>query len=406
MVKRIVVKPILTDEEFGKKFEGTWFDEKDIDILVQEDADIYAIQDDGSEALLAKFRKAVIPKETVQMGWDSFRMLAVPSRNRGAAAGPINLKGKYWSKREPVDTVKWATRYKRKNSKGKKGTSLMRVNNVVASGVVGYYESTHFLDAACRMTGHTRKGLKNYLYGMPFLEKLDQEFKELVPEAHKKQLTALKKHSAYQIANTAFSTVTVNLNFRTALHKDAGDYKGGFGNLTVIEYGKYQGGYTIFPRYRVGLDLRSGDFAAMNVHEWHTNTPMYETAADKEYNKQLPDIRTRDPESGVAGSDHKYQRLTFVCYFREKIEKCDEEKTRKYYEKHGFDEKAEMEKAKGAIIPSLPLPGYTGTMAEAQHAFNTTKVGSAARLAVTRKKKQQNKAKADKTDKTDKADAD
>ena len=74
MVKRIVVKPMLTDEEFGKKFEGTWFDEKDIDILVQEDTDIYAIQDDGSETLLAKYRKAVIPKETVQMGWDSFRM--------------------------------------------------------------------------------------------------------------------------------------------------------------------------------------------------------------------------------------------------------------------------------------------------------------------------------------------
>jgi hypothetical protein len=383
MVKKIIVKPVLSDEEFGKKYEGTWFEEKDVDQIVKEDADVYAIQDDGTEKLLGKFRKKVIPKETVQLGWDAFRLLAIPSRNRGASAGPIDLKGKYWSKRKPAETNKWATRYMQ-NGK----LSKMRVNNVVASGVLGYYESTAFLDAACRMTSYTRNGLKNFYHGMPFLKTIDAEFKKLVPEAHEKQLKALRKHKMYQIDDTAFSTVTVNLNFRTALHKDAGDFKEGFGNLSVIEWGKYHGGYTILPRYRIGFDVRSGDFLAMDVHEWHTNTPMYETQEDKEFNKQLPKIQTRDPESGVVGSDLKFQRLTFVCYFREKIANCDEQKTNEYYKREGFDETEEAKKARTATIATLPIPGYTGTLEEAIHAVENTTAGASARLAQTRKDKQ------------------
>lgn len=381
MVKKIVVKAIASDKDFAKH-EGTWFDESAVDTVVREDADVYAIEPDGSERLLGKFRKGVLPKDLVQKGWDGFRMLAIPSRNRAAAAGPIDLKGKYWSKRKPTEISKWSARY---IQNGK--VSKMRVNNVVASGVLGYYESTAFLDAACRMTGYTRKGLKHFLHGIPFLEAIDTQFKKLVPDAHAKQLAALRKHKAYQIANTAFSTLTVNLNFRTALHKDAGDYTDGFGNLSVIEWGKYHGGVTMFPRFKVGFDVRTGDFLAMDVHEWHTNSPMYETPEDKKYNQSLPDIRTRDPETGVVGSDKKFQRLTFVCYFREKLEKCDESKTAEYYKREGFDLDAEEAKARSAHVSTLPIPGFTGTVEDAKAAVDTTSAGAAIKLAKTRKLK-------------------
>ena len=381
MVKKIVVKAIASDKDFAKH-EGTWFGEDAVDTIVREDADVFAVEPDGSERLLGKFRKGVLPKDTVQKGWDGFRLLAIPSRNRAAAAGPIDLKGKYWSKRKPTEVSKWSARYMQ-NGK----VSKMRVNNVVASGVLGYYESTAFLDAACRMTGYTRKGLKHFLHGIPFLEAIDTQFKKLVPDAHKKQLAALRKHKAYQIADTAFSTLTVNLNFRTALHKDAGDYKDGFGNLSVIEWGKYHGGVTMFPRFKVGFDVRTGDFLAMDVHEWHTNSPMYETEEDKKYNASLPDIRTRDPETGVVGSDKKFQRLTFVCYFREKLEKCEESKTEEYYKREGFDLDAEEAKARSAHISSLPIPGFTGSVEDAKAAIDTTSVGAAIKLAKSRKLK-------------------
>ena len=380
MVKTIKVKATMSDTDFGQKNEGKWFDEKDIDHVITEDTDVYGVEVDGTEQLLAKFRKGVLPKDNVQEGWDAFRLLAIPSRNRGAAAGPIDLKGKYWSKRKPTETTGWSTRYMQDGK-----VSKMRVNNVVASGVIGYYESTAFLDAACLMTGYTRKSLKHYLHGIPFIQAIDAQFKKLIPDAHERQLKALRKKKLYQIDGTAFSTVTVNQNFRTALHKDSGDYEGGFGNLSVIEWGKYHGGVTMFPRFKVGFDVRTGDFLAMNVHEWHTNSPIYETPEDKEYNKQLPDIRTRDPESGVVGSNHKFQRLTFVCYFREKLEKCEEEKTEEYYEREGFDLVEELKKAKQAEIATLPIPGFTGTIEDAKYAIEYTAAGSSAKLARSRK---------------------
>lgn len=391
MVLTLTVKPIATDEEFGETYEGKWFNDVSNFRILTKDTDVYALEDDGSKRLLAKFRKHVIPKDIVQKGWDAFRNAAGPSRNRGAAAGPVDVKGKYWGKREPVEIDKWSTKY---IQDGK--VSKMRVNNNVASGVVGFYEKTPFLGIPCRMTSYTRSGLKNYFHGIPFLEAIDDQFKKLVPDAHAKQKKALEQQKMYQITNTAFSTVTVNLNFRTALHKDAGDFKEGFGNLSVIEWGKYHGAYTLFPRYKIGFDVRTGDFLAMNVHEWHTNSPIEETEEDKKFNQALPDIRTRDPNVGVAGSEHKYQRLTFVCYFREKLSECEEQKTEEYYKREGFVYKDAEQKARRASIATLPLPGITGTMEEAHHAVDNTPAGSAARLAQTRKRSRKERAKTEK----------
>lgn len=368
MVRVVEVKARASDADFAKH-EGTFFDTKDMEIF-DEDADIYGLAHPDDVAagapkrkLIAKLRKGVFSKEQVQVGWDAFRLLAIPSRNRGAAAGPIDLKGTYWSRRKPVETTGWSTRYMQNGKPSK-----MRVNNVVASGVIGYYEKTPFLGQPCRMTGYTRRGLKQFLHGVPYLEAIDAQFKKLVPDAHKKQLAAVSKKPMYQISDTAFSTLTVNMNFRTALHKDAGDYSEGFGNLSVIEWGKYHGGETLFPRYGVGINLRTGDFVAMDVHEWHTNAPIIETKEDAEYNKTLPDIRTRDPTTGVIGSQERYQRISFVCYFREKIEECIEKDTRDYYQKIDFNVSEETKKARRASLPSLPIPDRTGSLEEAQEA--------------------------------------
>ena len=367
MVKTVEVKALKSDAEF-KSHEGEWFTAKGLQIF-DEDVDVYGIAhpDDvkagrPQRKLLAKLRKKIIPKETVQVGWDSFRLLAIPSRNRGAAAGPIDTKGVYWSRREPVAIEKWSAQYMQKDDSGKKVMSKMRVNNVVASGVLGYYEKTPFLGQPCRMTGYTRSGLKQFMHGIPFLQTIDKIFKDLVPESHKKQLAEVSKKPMYQIADTAFSTLTVNSNFRTALHKDAGDYQEGFGNLSVIEWGHYHGGETLFPRFGVGFNIRTGDFVAMDVHEWHTNAPITTTKEDEAYNKSLPDIRTRDQATGVVGSQELYQRLSFVCYFREKLAVCKETETRDYYKKIEFNLKEQEAKARKATVKSLPIPGLTGSL--------------------------------------------
>lgn len=372
MVRVIEVHARESDEAFAKH-EGEFFSvTKDIKIY-DEDVDVYGIShpDDGEgegnpkRKLLAKFRKGVISKDDIQIGWDAFRLLAIPSRNRGASAGPIDQKGVYWSQRKPVEITKWSARYMQDGK-----VSKMRVNNVVASGVIGSYEETPFLGQPCRMTGYTRRGLKQYLHGIPFLEAIDAQFKTLVPDAHKQQLAAIRTKPEYQIGDTAFSTLTINMNFRTALHKDAGDFQKGFGNLSVIEWGHYHGAETMLPRFGVGFNVRSGDFLAMDVHEWHANAAMVETAADKAFNEKLPKIATRNPKTGVVGSNLPYQRISFVCYVREKIMDCSVKETRDYYKTIGFNEKIEIGNAQrlSATLPTLPIPGLTGSLEEAHAA--------------------------------------
>jgi len=385
-VKEIEVHAVASDADFAKN-EGKFFEAKDMRIL-NEDVDVYALAHPDDVAagkpkrkLLLKLRKGVFTPDQIQAGWDAFRLLAIPSRNRGAAAGPIDLKGVYWSRRKPVETTGWSTRYMQNGKPSK-----MRVNNVVASGVIGNYEKTPFLGQPCRLTGYTRRGLKQYMHGIPFIEAIDAQFKTLAPEAYKKQAAAVSKKPMYRIADTAFSTLTVNMNFRTALHKDAGDYQEGFGNLSVIEWGHYHGGETLFPQYGVGINLRTGDFVAMDVHQWHCNSHIHETAEDKAFNKSLPDIRTRDATTGVVGSQERFQRISFVCYFREKIAECKERDTHDYYQKIDFNLTKETAKATEGTLPSLPIPGITGTLEEAHAAFASKAKAKAIKMK-TRKAK-------------------
>ena len=66
-------------------------------------------------------------------------------------------------------------------------------------------------------------------------------------------------------------------------------------SFVVIERGdKYEGAYTGFPQYGVGVDVRTGDFLAMDVHQVHGNTP-----------------KSPDTDNSI--------RLSLVNYLREKI---------------------------------------------------------------------------------------
>lgn len=330
-VKTVTVKASETKEEF-KKNEGTHFQDGNIKTIFDEDIDVYGEEPDGSKHLLAKFRKNVIPKPMIKIGWEAYYRTAAPSRNRGAAAGPIQLDSKYWKKRKATDVRKWAARY---IQNGK--VSKMDVNNNVFSSVLGYFERTPFMGLPCRMTSYTQKYFNRYKHGIPYIQAVDTVFKKLIPDRHKKQFAAAAAAPSYQIAGTAFSSVTINRNFRTALHMDDGDFREGFGNLSVIERGKYHGGATIFPRYGVGFNVRTGDYLAMDVHEWHCNTELHETPADKEFNNGLAKIHIDSEETGTLGSDKPFTRISFVCYFREKLSDCKLGETRAYYKRIQFD---------------------------------------------------------------------
>ena len=82
-----------------------------------------------------------------------------------------------------------------------------------------------------------------------------------------------------------------------------GDYMDGIGNLSVVEKGKYPGGCLGFPQFgikgkgRINVDVRTGDFLVMDVHQWHCNTKI-------------------EPKSD------DYTRLSIVAYLRDKMINC------------------------------------------------------------------------------------
>lgn len=335
--KEIIIKQKMTDDQI-KAREGTYFSEKDVDEIIDYDADVYAEDPDapGGKKLLFKLRKNVIPHDLIKLAWKNFYKSANASRNRGAAAGPIDVKSKYWTRRKlNKKSIKgWSAQYM---EKGK--LSKMRVNNNVFSSVLGYFEKTPFMGLPCRLTSYTQLYFDQYKAGTPYIEKIDELFKKLVPDRYDVQYKRAKGNPAFQIGNTSFSSVTINRNFRTGLHMDAGDLREGFGNLSVIERGKYKGGYTIFPRYKVGIDLRTGDFVAMDVHEWHCNTELKEDTEDKKFNSSIPEIYRNDKETGTQGIDKLFSRVSFVCYLREKLADCKAKDSMPYYKRIGFNPK-------------------------------------------------------------------
>lgn len=272
-VKVIQAKPVMSDAKITSQ-KGAYF--RSYHTLLTTDTDVKL----PSGHYLCRLRKRVIPPHLSKLGWDNYHQVGFArSVNRGNAGGNVDSKG---------------SKHYRTFERGSKAI-YERDQREVNSGIMGYMDSPNWR-SPCRQTAFTKHHFAQYQHGLPFIKRISQLYQRLMPEAYHRQLAEAKK-SKYHIPGTVFSTVTVNANFRTALHKDKGDYREGFGNLTVVQHGKYQGGYTLFPQYGIAIDLRQGDFLAMDVHQWHCNSPIVKQSKDA-------------------------VRLSFVCYLRDRMHKC------------------------------------------------------------------------------------
>lgn len=323
-MKIITIKNYMKDSEIDKK-EGSYINESHYTRIIKENADVYYQDKDGERKLLLKFRKGVIPQKHCKDTFKAlYKMAQKKNVNRGAAAGAIKTKKlpKY------VHQVKTKHRF-RVFYKDKKGELKKdNISNASMSNIMGYYDRpdrNHYRTSKkspaslCRVTAFTRDHKDKWNATLPLIVKADKQFKKLVPSRHKIQHERANEVHKFQIEDTAFSTVTTNYNWRTACHKDKGDLVEGFGNLLVLEKDKcghncpsYKGGYLGFPKFKVCVDVRQGDFLAMDVHQWHCNTGMKEGQYDNKKNK-FP-------------KETDYGRLSLVCYLRKKMIKCKNDK--------------------------------------------------------------------------------
>lgn len=329
-IKTIHLNPILTYDEIKKK-EGHYFNEDYYtkhNKIVNTNTDVYGIQPDGTHKLLFKFRTNVIPKHICSDAYYALEKHAKhKNSNRGAAAGKLSLKKLPKHVGQVMKADKFRVFYKTKDGK----VSRDNVGNIAQSNIAGYYDrpdrneyntnintytktNKHKTKSKiktksqsvpmCRTTQFTKKNVEKWKKTIPLIKAADKLFKKLVPDRYKIQLKRAKQTPDYQIDNTAYSTITVNYNWRTAAHCDNGDLDEGFGNLIVLEKAKsdttisntskgYTGGYLGFPKWGICVDVRQGDFLAMDVHEYHSNTP-------------------------IVGDG----RLSVVCYLRKKMIQC------------------------------------------------------------------------------------
>ena len=161
------------------------------------------------------------------------------------------------------------------------------------SGVAGYFGRYPRIPYG-RATSYTEKNAELFAKSFPYLRKLDKIFHEELPVRWAAQRAAADRlDPRFLIDSTVFTTLTVNHNWRTAAHRDAGDLDAGFSNISAVT-GKdgWQGGVFILPEYRVGIDLRPGDLLLVANHTG---------------------IHANDALLGGDSDD----RLSIVAYFRE-----------------------------------------------------------------------------------------
>lgn len=251
IIKKTVHK-LITDDEMNK-LKNTTVKSSQINTIIKNDIDIYT--DTGK--LLLRFRKNVLPTKNLNAYYESLKdfTLKYPSKNRGSASGS---EYKDICKNHKVYSSilgyfdKWSPTQKKK----------MRDLGIKLSSIPEVRE-TYFLASEPDA----------YKNAVPLIEDINRLYKKLIPKQFEKQNNKAKQ-TKFRIANTSFTTVTTNINYKTTIHRDRGDDEEGFGNLAAIEDGKYTGGETCFPQYGIGVDVRQGDLLFMDVHEWHGNLPM------------------------------------------------------------------------------------------------------------------------------------
>lgn len=282
-VKNNVTTYIVTNDydDIESKI-GTFGKIDDIRLLIQNNADVYTRDEKtGNVQLLLRFRKNVLPKKNIVLFYENMiRLAKQKTKTRGIASGSRTMNP---------------------------GT-----NPAIMSNVFGYFDKWPIVQkhvfktlgvkphSKVRLCSLNAKHPEEWKNAIPLIQDIDNMYKILTPEHHTLQY-AMAEQTGFRIPKTSFTTITTNVNLQTAYHRDRGDIKDGFGNLVVIEDGPaYTGGYTVFPQYGIGVDVRTGDYLAMDVHEVHGNTPIECVEKDEKLKR-------------------KSIRLSIVCYLRKNV---------------------------------------------------------------------------------------
>lgn len=252
-------------------WSGKFVDETAYDVLLSESAVVY--KPDGT-LLCALLKRGHSPTALAE-AWSVLKTFNQVSMNRGVASGA-----------DRKDYVK------------KDGTvSNTQVAEPVNSGIVGYFERNPRFPY-CRACAWNLEHPEKFKQ----LERLCREasayYEQYGGEKYLKQKKFYDQtHADFKIPGTVFSTLTVNKNFRTACHRDAGNLVNTLNVMSVIREGKFRGCNIVFPDFRVAAELDTGDCIVFDAHEFHGNTRLIQISKE-------------------------FKRCSVVFYYRENMDQC------------------------------------------------------------------------------------
>lgn len=248
------------------------------------------VVDAETDEVLLIFDKNRLSVDNIETAYNVLQPVAKSNSNsnRGVAGGYLDMQKVY--KARPNFKIGKSTDFRVYPMKKDGQIGKTHYCNPVSSSIVGWTDIPKRDERSqkCRLTAFSARNLQKFKQTFPFFEEIDAVYEELAPEAYQTQ-KEFSDNTVARVGDTVFSTITVNHNWRSALHKDAGDYKGGLGAFTVVQSSK-MGGELLFPEYGIAVRVCTSDVLLFNSHLWHCNAPV--TAHD---------------------------RLTFVCYMRSKI---------------------------------------------------------------------------------------
>jgi hypothetical protein len=142
---------------------------------------------------------------------------------------------------------------------------------------------TGFFDRAgrqnyCRKSANAKDPVA-FKHAIKMAQEADSAFKKYAPLRYKNQkaITDMTDPN-FVIPGTTFTTITMNRNFRTAGHRDSGDFPEGFGVMAYLQKGKILGGELCFPAWGIGLKLYNRDCVIFDPHEIHMNRAITKAA--------------------------------------------------------------------------------------------------------------------------------
>ena len=161
-------------------------------------------------------------------------------------------------------------------------------------------EASPHAEKKCRLTAWTGSHAGEFSDLFPLFQQIGELCQLYTFQQFQRQMRMVERTlPEYVIEGTPYTTVTINHDYPTGVHKDSGDLPQGISCLLYIRKGEWGGGELVFPSFRMAVSPGSGDLLLMDAHQWHGNTALVGF----------------DPGLGHA-------RTSLVLYYRTKMVDC------------------------------------------------------------------------------------